>query len=100
MMYSSSTYNWKSLPSGKAARRKCSICAFMQKLFVIGGKDHWGRYDRSCMFYEKQSDNWSSFAAMMEERERAPCTVFEGKIVVSGGLTEVHVGFGDLHANI
>ena len=100
MMYSSSTNNWKNLPSGKTPRTKCSICTFMQKLFVICGKDYWGRYDRSCMFYDKQSENWSSFAAMMEERERAACTVFEGKIVVSGGLTEVHVGFGDLHAII
>ena len=37
------------------------------------------------MFYDKQSDNWSYVAVMTEGREYAACTVFQGKIVVSGG---------------
>ena len=40
------------------------------------------------MFYDKQSDKWTTKAYMMEGRENAACTVFEGNIVVSGGFTE------------
>ena len=57
----------------------------MGKLFVIGGKNKLERYDRPCVFYDKQSSIWHSFAPMIESRQNAACTVFEGKIVVSGG---------------
>ena len=62
----------------------------MQNLFVIGGK-YSGRYDTSCMFYDKQRNVWTSIADMMEGRENAACTVFEGKIVVSGGYWEKEI---------
>ena len=54
---------------------------------MISGKDNWG-YNRSCTFYDKQSKNWTSIAAMILGRENAACTVFEGKIIVSGGWFE------------
>ena len=49
-----------------------------------------GNGDRSCIFYDKQSNSWSSISGMMESRENAACAVFEGKIVVSGGFRQFH----------
>ena len=90
MMYSPSTDNWKSLPSLKNLRRSYCVCVFMQKLFVVSGKHYSGlretSYDRSCMFYDKRSDKWTSIAATLEGREDAACAVFEGKIILSGGI--------------
>ena len=36
------------------------------------------------MFYAKRVNKWTSIAPMMEIRENAACTLFEGKIIVSG----------------
>ena len=83
-LYSPST-SWKCLPPLIETKVNYSVCSFMQKLFVIGGRDTYNKYDRkdTCMFYEKQSDSWTTIEAMMECRENSACTVFEGKIVVS-----------------
>ena len=53
----------------------------MQKLFVISGNDNISKYNRFCMFYDKQSSNWTYIAAMMEDIDNAACTNFEGKMV-------------------
>ena len=63
----------------------------MQRLFVISGSVGWCKYERSCMFYEKQSEKWTSTSYMMEGRANAACTVFEGKLVVSGGSREEYI---------
>ena len=60
----------------------------MQKPFVISGRDSCNSYDLPCMTYDKQSNIWTLIAAMLEGRENAACTVFEGKIVVSGGCSK------------
>ena len=52
----------------------------MQKLFEIGGNNDWGRYERSCMFYDEQILSWSYIVIIMEGRENAACTVFEWKL--------------------
>ena len=67
----------------------------MQKLFVIGGDYHL-KYDISCMFYDKRDDKWTSIAGTMEGRKNAACTVFEGKIVVSGGTKTIQASLRKL----
>ena len=98
MKYSTLNNIWKSLPSPNEHKWNYYVCCFMQRLFVIGGKNniHSWWYDTSCTFYDKKSDNWSSIANMMEGRGNASCTVFEGKIVVSGGFKEEEVDDGIL----
>ena len=83
--YLSSTDSLNNLLSLYEEKLNYCICSFMGKLFVIGGKNKLERYDRPCVFYDKQSSIWHSFAPMIESRQNAACTVFEGKIVVSGG---------------
>ena len=87
-LYSTPANSWKTLPLQKVEKLDYCVCSFMQKMFVIGGRGNSGRYHSSCMFYDKQSNFWTSMAALMEGREKAACTVFEGKIVVSGGIVK------------
>ena len=52
MMYTSSTDNLQSSSVNDATRNYC-ICVLMRMLFVISGKYNIGKYDRSCMLYDK-----------------------------------------------
>ena len=80
-----SANSWKNLPPVLEKRTNFCICSYMQKLFVIGGHDGCGSYAKSCMFYDKRNDKWTFTKSMKEGRQNAACTVFEGRIVVSGG---------------
>ena len=53
-------------------------------MFVLSGR----RCDKLGMFYDKQRDNWTTVAAMMENREKPACAVFESKINISAGRRE------------
>ena len=75
------TNNLKKLPYLKELDLPYFVCSFMKKVFVI--------INRACMFYDKQRDQWTSADSMIESRKEAACTVFEGKIVVSGGSRKV-----------
>ena len=58
-LYSSSTKSWKCIPPMIEQKLNYCVCSFMQKLFVIGGKDTYNKFDRkdTCKFYDKQSDS-------------------------------------------
>ena len=83
--YSCFTKTWNKLPSLKKESLNYYVCSFMQKLFVICGTSN----NRLCVFYDNQRDQWTSADSMMESRKEAACTVFEGKIIVSGGSRKV-----------
>ena len=68
---------WKTL-QGSYLSSSFYLCIFMQKLFVM---------DDSSQFYDKKTNKWWNTSAMYVKRRNAACTVFEGKIVVSGGFS-------------
>ena len=39
----------------------------------------------SCLVYSMKCDKWSQIADINENKDHVACTVYEGKIVVSGG---------------
>ena len=51
-------------------------------MFVICVVD----YKKPSWFYNKDTNKWTSIAPIMDDRGDSACTVFEGKIVVSGGV--------------
>ena len=55
----------------------------MQKLFVIGGKYDFGRYNRSCMFYDKVTVGLI-LQQLWKEGKKQHVKFFKDKIVVSG----------------
>ena len=68
-------------------RTNFSICTFKQNLYIIGGIYEYYERQKSCLAYDMKRDRWSQIADMNEKRYLAACTVYEGKIVVSGGLS-------------
>ena len=60
-----------------------SACSFMKSLYVFGGYNEHSL--KSCLKYDTEVSKWTDIANMYNGRGHAACTVFEGKIVVSGG---------------
>ena len=54
------------------------VCTFKKKLYVIHG-------DKIMFVYNLKKEKWTQLADTKQKRHNAACTVFEGKIVVTGG---------------
>ena len=63
---------------------RCYICSFKQNLYVFESIFYYER----CLTYNIKNDKWSNIANMNDIRQNPACTVFEGKIVVSGGRSK------------
>ena len=83
--YSHSTKSWSKVADMFDDRTFFCVCAFMGKIFIIGGCNVEGRTN-SCLQFNTKSNNWNKVAGMNEERSGAACAVFEGNVVVAGGL--------------
>ena len=93
MLYSVETFRnrskrWVRKTELPAHRTDFSICSFKQNLYVIGGSKTRNGPLNSCLIYNIKCNRWSQIADMNEERCSAACTVYEGKLFVSGGLDE------------
>ena len=70
----------------------CSMCSFIDSIFLIGGNnDYFNGYidvERSCVVYDTTSEKYIEVAKMNDNRINAACTVFEGRVVVSGGKND------------
>ena len=83
--YSPSTNTWNKVSDIYDDRRFFCLCAFIDKIFIIGGTfRHWTR-TKSCFQFGTKYYNWKEVAGMNEAREDAACAVFDGTVVVSGG---------------
>ena len=81
--YSSSTKSWKTLPLLNTLEEELYyMCSFMQKVFIITEKHS----DTPSMFYDDQTNQWTSITSCVRNMEEAATTVFEGKLILSGGL--------------
>ena len=69
-------------------RTEFCICFFKQNLYIIGGINENYQKLRSCRVFSLKYNKWSQIADMNEIRYRAACTVYEGKIVVTGGCSK------------
>ena len=61
-----------------------SACAFMDKIFVIGGFIN-GNVTNYCLQFDTSNYSWKEVARMNEARSGAACAVFEERVVVAGG---------------
>ena len=81
--YSFSTKCWNKLPLLEGVlKRRYKVCSFMQKVFVISE----GGYKKPSWFYNKDINKWTSIASIMDDRKGSALTVFQGRIVISGGV--------------
>ena len=84
--YSMKTNTWTHIPDVLNLRGCFCVCAFMDQIFVIGCYNViTGIYD-SCIKFNTKDNEWREVAIMNESKPCAASTVFEGKVVVSGGL--------------
>ena len=58
--------------------KRFSACSFKNNLYVV-------YENRKCFVYNLKNKKWTQLSRIHEMRFDAPCTVFEGKIVVTGG---------------
>ena len=56
------------------------LCSFKKNLYVLDGT--------SFFLYNSKNDKWTQRAEINQTRCYAACTVFEGKIVVTGGINQ------------
>ena len=89
--YSLLTNAWTKVSETKCTRG-FSVCAFTDKVYVIGGFEH----DENevpgvtgfCYEFNTTNNKWKTLAEQRVEKVHADSTVFEGKIVVCGGLND------------
>ena len=83
--YSFITKTWEFVKYMLDERLEFRLCAFMNQIFIVGGCNK--QYDSldSCMKFDTNDKKWKAIAKMNEARTSPGCTVFEGRVVVSGG---------------
>ena len=82
--YSPFTKTWNKVADIHDERSWYCVCAFMSKVFVIGGHKK-STVTNSCLQFDTRDYSWKEVAGMNEARKRLACAVFEERIVVSGG---------------
>ena len=65
----------------------------MKNMFIIGGSYKCDKMFNTCLKYDVKQKKWSSIANTNEGRESVAGTVFDGKLVISGGYYSRHVCF-------
>ena len=84
-MYSSVTNDWRVVAGAYDDRENFCACSFMHDVYVVGGHVDGGKTN-SCLKFSTKNLTWHGIAGTNEARYGADCTVFQGKIVVSGGF--------------
>ena len=90
--YSPSTKIWTTITEMLDDRNRFCACAFMDEIFTFGGVCNKNNYvTNSCLQFDTKQENWSNksfkgLARMKDTRYLAACVVFQGNIVVSGGI--------------
>ena len=84
--YSLTSKTWSQVAEMYDSRRYFCICAFMDKVFVIGGFNDALKVKCSfCLEFDTNDYSWKKVAKMNEARLYAACAVYAERIVVSGG---------------
>ena len=88
--YSPLTNKWNVLTEMFDGREDFCACAFINKIFIIGGcaynSDRTFGTTSSCLEFNTKDNNFKEISKMNVARESAACVVFQGNIVVSGGF--------------
>ena len=90
-IYLDKTDQWINVIQTPNYRCKICTCSFMKNIYVFGGYllDKIWCY-KSCYKYDTKKSKWIFIASMNDCRQNAACTVFKGKIVLTGGYDGVN----------
>ena len=81
--YCNKTKTWSSKTNSHIDYLNCSICSFKQTLYEL-------RFNGSCFAHNYHENKRKELARMNTSRISPTCTVFEGKIIVTGGRNNYH----------
>ena len=85
--YSPATKTWNKVTGMYDDREHFCACAFMGKVYVVGGRySKVFKNTNSCLRFDTKDSSWKEVAVINEARSSAACAVFEGRIIVSGGI--------------
>ena len=105
--YSSITGVWQTVAGMRDERADFCACSFMGDIFVFGGnvnsnvEGYWYGTPveiNSCVKFNTTDCTWKEVAKMREAKDDASCSVFEGKLVVSGGFADYQEGIKTVEA--
>ena len=88
--YSPATNEWTVVTNMVDERKHFCTCAFMNEIFIVGG--HWYDDDyevivtNSCLRFNTKDKSLKQVSRMNESRDLPASVVFQGNIVVSGGM--------------
>ena len=88
--YSPDTNTWEYVGDIIDARSYFSTCSLMDNIYIMGGliKDCFGWHKTAtCFKFNTKSLKWQEISRMIHLRTSSGCSVFEGRIVVTGGST-------------
>ena len=86
--YSRLANTWNKVGEMPDERVNYCVCAFTDKIFILGGFCGSVCYDNStnsCLEFNTKDHAWKQVARMNEARSHAACAVFEGSLVIAGG---------------
>ena len=84
--YSFATNRWYIVGEMFDDRRGFDVCRFMDHLLIFGGCDYTLNPFYSCRNFDTKDNKWYKVARMNKARVFAASTVYEERIVVSGGM--------------
>ena len=88
--YSSDTNTWEYVADMIDDRVRFSICSFMNNVYIMSGHSAWPEeirhiYTATCFKFDTKSLDWKEISRMNNGRIFSASSVFEGRIIVSGG---------------
>ena len=91
--YSPSSNTWSVVAHMFNKREYFCACAFMDKIFIMAGACDKRSINAtsSCFHFDTRQDYFKEISKMNQARMCAACVVFQGNIVVSGGMNTVNV---------
>ena len=91
--YTIATNTWTKATDMVDDRQNYSVCAFMDKIFIVGGCYRNGTVvSNCCLYYDTKNCNFDEVRRMNEPRQRSACTAFKGNVVVAGGRNNASFG--------
>ena len=82
--YSAATEAWNEVAEIPGRRAGYRVCAFTNKIYIVGGYVGRNSLD-SCLQFDTKDHEWKAVGRMNDLRKHAAVTAFEGELVVSGG---------------
>ena len=86
---------WEEVAEMNDGRYDFCTCALMDQIYIVGGKNgHNNEYLNTCVKFDTKNNSLTGVAWMRWYRVSGSCSVFEGRIIVTGGFNiDFNIGY-------